>query len=167
MKSFSGKRYLCPILLGVCLTLSACQQPTTPAYDPQCFTCTLSIASVTTGEADFCTAGFQSDNGTVRLTIDTPETLRGVGLTFAGIGTTLQLEEVSIPLSDRVSASLEQLTTLLTTEHQYAMDKKRITDGTVLVFDTGELTLNEAGLPVYVHTRDGREAKVFYPPEVE
>ncbi len=73
---------------------------------------------------------------------------------------------MSIPLSEPTAASIRSLAQLLSCPHEEAADKRKSDAGTVLVFEMGELTLNEGGLPVFARTYEGRAAHITYPPEI-
>ncbi len=163
------RKFTLPILLLMTILLVGCTGETGPAYDPQAFTCTLSLQSVSTGEPDFCTARYTSDHGTVNLTVTAPEHLVGVSFVANATGMSMvmaaETEPLSITLSENAASSLRTLTDLLCTPHEEAIDQRKTNEGTVLLFETGELTLDETGMPVWVETVDGRCAKVTYPPE--
>ncbi len=161
------------LVFAVLCSLTGCENASGPAYDPQSYSCTLSIHSITKGDTDPFTAQFVTDNGTTRLTVTAPASVSGVGFTMGSTGTSMTFSPyggtdglLSIPLSESVAASLRDLTSLLSCPHEEATDKRKSDAGTVLVFELGELTLNEAGLPVFARTNEGRAAHITYPPEI-
>ncbi|MBQ8401859.1 MAG: hypothetical protein IJX14_08020 [Clostridia bacterium] len=151
-------KYSLPAALALCLLLPGCAADPTPAYDPSAFTCTLAIDSVSTGENGYFGAAFSSENGMAVLTVTSPERLAGLTFSFTEAGCAMEAGGVMIPLSREASASLTTLADLLCAAPESALDRKKTADGTVLVFDSGRLTLNGDGLPVLAETTDGRRA---------
>ncbi len=161
------------LVLAILCPLTGCETTSAPAYDPQSYNCTLTIHSITRGETEPFTAQYVSDNGTTRLTVTAPAAISGVGFTMGSTGTSMTFPPygegsapLSIPLSEPTAASLRNLAMLLSCPHEEATDRRRAEAGAVLVFERGEVTLNEDGLPVFARTYEGRAAHITYPPEI-
>jgi len=152
-------RTLC-LPLCLALFLPGCTADSAPAYDPDHFTCTLSIDSVSTGERGVFLAEYVRDAGETVLTITAPQRLAGLSFTISESRCVLDAAGTAIPLSGDAASSLTGLVRLLGESPSAAPDRKKTADGTLLFFPNGQLTLDSTGLPVLAETTDGRRAAV-------
>lgn len=153
-----------PVLLTVLLLTgcAGCTRSSAPPYDPAGFSCTLAIDSVSAGGAGYFAGELVSDHGTAVLSVTEPASLAGLTFTFGDSGCVMDACGVCVPLSGAVSDSLASLAALVCSDPADAPEK----NGTVLVYDTGRLTLDDAGYPVLAETTDGRRAEItFHNPE--
>lgn len=155
------------LLFSLCLPLflTGCAADSAPAYDPEHFTCTLSIDSVSTGERGVFLAEYVREAGETVLTITAPERLTGLSFTFSEAGCVMDAAGTAVPLGEDTASSLTGLVSLLGESPETASDRKKTADGTLLFFPAGQLTLDSTGLPLFAETADGRRAAVTHKTE--
>ncbi|MBQ8641676.1 MAG: hypothetical protein IJ480_05605 [Clostridia bacterium] len=159
------KSVLKPLCLLGILVCTGCAGGGEPAYDPAAYSCMLAIDSVSTGEEGRFAARYVSENGTASLTVTSPERLAGLAFSFTEGGCVLSAGESAVPLSEDTAASLQTLADLLRADPAAASDRKNTAAGTVLIYDIGQVTLDDSGFPVLAETADGRRASVTILPE--
>ena len=152
--------YAAALSLFLAAMLTGCTAPTEPAYDPETFSCVLTVDSVRTGEEDYFTLRYRRENGSASMTVTAPETLAGITFTGAGDAWVMTVEQSAIPLSEAVSADLQEMAALLSSVPAEAESCRETEVGTVFCFLVGELTLDVNGLPVMLCTTDGRHAGI-------
>lgn len=156
-----------PAVLFLSLLFTGCGSGNAPVYNPADFICTLSIDSVSTGEAGYFQGQFVTAGGTASLTVTAPERLAGLTFTFTESGCVMDACGVTVPLSEDTAASLTDLVRLLRSAPEDAVNRNKTAAGTVLIHRQGQLTLNDAGYPVLAETTDGRRAQITFPPAAE
>jgi len=142
------------LTLSLCLLLPGCSkvQPG-PAYNPEQFTCTVTVDQQYTAD---CTG----TPGSFVMTLTAPIRLSGLTLTFTDAGCTLSAGETVIPLSQGAAVSLENIASLMTAHPDTAADCIPTGNGTVYRFAAGQLILDANGLPAALETADGRTAVI-------